>query len=86
MQWQYLLSQQELGAIPGKELKKAHIHTDDSPALVDVFMTGDDALDTEDNEMYVTDHELGGGQILLCNEQAGGELSEGQCEGEPVRA
>ena len=40
------------------ELKKANIYAEDTPALVDVFMPRDDALDTEDNEMNVTDHEL----------------------------
>ena len=35
-----------------------HDDSHDTPALVDVFMPRDDALDTEDNEMNVTDHEL----------------------------
>ena len=39
-------------------LRYAHIYTYDTPALVDVFMPKDDALDTEDNEINVTDHEL----------------------------
>ena len=33
-------------------------YTGDAPTLVDVFMPRDDALDTEDIEMDITDYEL----------------------------
>ena len=50
-----MLSHQGLGATPRQKLKKANIYTDDTPALVDVFMPRDDALDTdhEGNETVI---------------------------------
>ena len=48
-------SQSHQGATPRRELRNAHIYTDDIPALVDVFMPRDDAPDTEDHEMDVTE-------------------------------
>ena len=47
------------GATLRRELENAHIiYTGDTSTLVNVFMPRDDALDTEDDEMDVTDHEL----------------------------
>ena len=51
-------SQSHQGATLRRELKNAHIYNGDTPTLIDVFMPRDDALDTEDDEMDVTDHEL----------------------------
>ena len=50
-------------------------------------MLRDDALDTEDDKMDITDREL---EEFICfcfmNKLATGEWSKGCCEGKPVRA
>ena len=55
LQQLHLLSHQ--GATPRKELENVHLNPDDTSTLV-VFIARDDALDTEDDEMDVTDHNL----------------------------
>ena len=56
LQQQHLLSHQ--GATPRRELENAHLYTDDTLTLVDMFIPKDEALDIEDDEMDVTDHKL----------------------------
>ena len=58
LQLQQQHSQNHQEATPWKELENAHLYTDDTSTLVDVFVPRDDVLDTEDNETDVTDREL----------------------------
>ena len=51
-------SQSHQETTPWRELENPHLYTNDTPALIDQFMSRDDVLDTEDNEMDVTDDEL----------------------------